>query len=47
MLHAAEPAHVLTGTLGKSPIVVELDLANPDEISGRYFSTWTWRQARN
>ena len=36
-LHASEPVHVLTGTLGKSPIVVELNLATPDDINGRYF----------
>lgn len=35
--HAAEPVHVLTGTLGKSAIVVELNLSRPDSISGRYF----------
>lgn len=35
--HAAEPLHVLSGTLGKAPIVVELDMSNPDTINGRYF----------
>ncbi|NBB12526.1 hypothetical protein [Pseudomonas sp. SLFW] len=37
LAHAADALHVFTGTLGKSPIVVELDLTKPDDISGRYF----------
>lgn len=36
-LYAAERPHVYSGHLGKMPIVVELDLSDPDEISGRYF----------
>lgn len=36
-LLAAERPHVYSGTLGKMPIVVELDLSDPGEISGRYF----------
>lgn len=34
---ADDHLHVLTGTLGKSSIVVELDLADPGDVSGRYF----------
>lgn len=36
-LLAAERPHVYSGTLGKMPIVVELDLSDPGGISGRYF----------
>ncbi|TDS96931.1 hypothetical protein EDF78_102467 [Rahnella sp. BIGb0236] len=34
---AEEPPLVYTGTLGKTSIVVELDLNKPDEVTGRYF----------
>ncbi len=34
---AEEPLSVFTGTLGKSNIVMELDLNKPDEVTGRYF----------
>ena len=34
---AEEPPIVLTGTLGKTPIVMELDLNKPEAITGRYF----------
>lgn len=36
-LLAAERPHVYSGKLGNMPIVVELDLSDPGEISGRYF----------
>lgn len=36
-LHAGNAVHVLTGTLGKAPIVVELDLTSAEDVSGRYF----------
>ncbi|MDC6379755.1 hypothetical protein BW687_006115 [Pseudomonas graminis] len=36
-LHADNAVHVLTGTLGKAPIVVELDLTSAEDVSGRYF----------
>ncbi|MDB6141828.1 MAG: hypothetical protein JWP80_872 [Pseudomonas sp.] len=36
-LHAADAPHVYTGTMGKMPIVVELDLTDPAQVSGRYF----------
>lgn len=36
-LHASEPLHVFTGTLGNMPIVLELDLSDPMVVSGRYF----------
>lgn len=36
-VHAGETPHLYTGTLGKMPIVVELDLSDPMEVSGRYF----------
>ncbi|WP_339538080.1 hypothetical protein [Pseudomonas sp. RA_15y_Pfl2_54] len=35
--HADDGRHVFTGTLGKTPIVVELNTEQPDEVSGRYF----------
>jgi hypothetical protein len=38
-LSAAEINQVYTGTLGKMPIVLELQLDNPGEVSGRYFYT--------
>lgn len=34
---AEEPPVVYAGTLGKTSIVVELDLNKPDEVTGRYF----------
>ncbi|UHM91157.1 hypothetical protein [Rahnella victoriana] len=34
---AEEPPLVYTGTLGKTSIVIELDLNKPDEVTGRYF----------
>ncbi|PKE33113.1 hypothetical protein CWS43_04275 [Rahnella sp. AA] len=34
---AEEPPVVYSGTLGKTNIVVELDLNKPDEVTGRYF----------
>lgn len=34
---AEEPPVVYSGTLGKTSIVVELDLNKPDEVTGRYF----------
>lgn len=34
---AEDGRRVLTGTLGKTPIVVELNTQNPDEVTGRYF----------
>lgn len=34
---AEEPPIVLTGTIGRSAIVVELDLNKPEAINGRYF----------
>jgi hypothetical protein len=36
-LHAESAVHVLTGTLGKSPIVVELNLTSAEDVTGRYF----------
>jgi len=36
-LHASQPLHVFTGTLGNMPIVLELDLSDPMVVSGRYF----------
>ncbi|MCU7248297.1 hypothetical protein [Pseudomonas koreensis] len=35
--HADEGKRVFTGTLGKTPIVVELNTAQQDEVTGRYF----------
>lgn len=35
--HAEDGPRVFTGTLGKSPIVVELNTAQHDEVTGRYF----------
>ncbi|MGE1176135.1 hypothetical protein [Pseudomonas sp. BW7P1] len=35
--HAEEGRRVFTGTLGKMPIVVELNTRQPDEVTGRYF----------
>lgn len=35
--HAEDGRRVFTGTLGKTPIVVELDTTQPDEVTGRYF----------
>ena len=35
--HAEDGRHVFTGTLGKMPIVVELNTTQQDEITGRYF----------
>jgi len=34
---AEEPPVVYSGTLGKTSIVLELDLNKPDEVTGRYF----------
>lgn len=36
-LQAGEAPQVFTGTLGKMPIVLELDMSDPMEVSGRYF----------
>jgi hypothetical protein len=35
--HAEEGRRVFTGTLGKMPIVVELNTTQQDEVTGRYF----------
>ncbi|WP_242208253.1 MULTISPECIES: hypothetical protein [unclassified Pseudomonas] len=35
--HAEDGRRVFTGTLGKTPIVVELNTTQPDEVTGRYF----------
>lgn len=35
--HAEDGRRVFTGTLGKTPIVVELDTTQQDEVTGRYF----------
>ena len=35
--HAEDGRRVFTGTLGKTPIVVELNTTQPDEVNGRYF----------
>lgn len=35
--HAEDGRQVFTGTLGKMPIVVELNTAQQDEVTGRYF----------
>jgi hypothetical protein len=36
-LYAADAPHLYTGTLGKMSIVLELDLNDPAEVTGRYF----------
>lgn len=36
-VHADDGRRVFTGTLGKMPIVVELDITQQDEVTGRYF----------
>lgn len=36
-VHADEGRRVFTGTLGKMPIVVELNITQQDEVTGRYF----------
>ena len=35
--HAEDGRHVFTGTLGKMPMVVELNTTQQDEVTGRYF----------
>jgi hypothetical protein len=35
--HAEDGRRVFTGTLGKMPIVLELNTNQPDEVTGRYF----------
>lgn len=35
--HAEDGRRVFTGAQGKTPIVVELDTTQPDEVTGRYF----------
>lgn len=35
--HAEDGRHVFTGTLGKMPIVLELNTTQQDEVTGRYF----------
>lgn len=35
--HAEDGRRVFTGTLGKMPIVLELNASQPDEVTGRYF----------
>ncbi|MGV8920033.1 MAG: hypothetical protein ACOH2R_19875 [Pseudomonas sp.] len=37
VLYAKEAQHLYAGTLGQTPIVVELDLNLPTEVIGRYF----------
>lgn len=36
-VHADDGRRVFTGTLGKMPIVVELNITQQDEVTGRYF----------
>jgi len=36
-VHADDGRRVFTGTLGKTPIVVELNITQQDEVTGRYF----------
>ncbi|MFI8396105.1 hypothetical protein ACIGEI_14395 [Pseudomonas sp. NPDC078863] len=36
-VHADDDRRVFTGTLGKTPIVVELNITQQDEVTGRYF----------
>lgn len=36
-VHAEDGRRVFTGTLGKMPIVVELNITQQDEVTGRYF----------
>jgi hypothetical protein len=36
-VHAEDGRRVFTGTLGNTPIVVELDTTRQDEVTGRYF----------
>ena len=36
-VHAYDGRRVFTGTLGKMPIVVELNITQQDEVTGRYF----------
>ncbi|WP_426233881.1 hypothetical protein [Pseudomonas sp. TWP3-2] len=34
---AEDTRHVFTGTLGKMPIVLEVDTSDPEQVTGRYF----------
>jgi len=37
LAHAGDAPRVYAGTLGKQPIIVELDLSTPSDVTGRYF----------